>query len=920
MDDNFKFKRGSVWRKWDIHVHTPFTKLNDQYVASSEDEKWDLFCDKIENSDVSVFGITDYFSINNYFSFIEKFNSKFPNSKKIFFPNIEFRIESKNKDGDHIQFHVIFSNKKETTDKILNFFTRLKLVSTDDINLTNKYCVESDLQKVTFKKAMVKIDDLENQLKSDFSNSEYFIIGLARGYGSLRPDLNDSRGDEYAKELDKKCKVFLGSSMDVNFFLNKIEGRQKYGLLPKPVLFGCDAHSFADLDNRLGKTTKEKDANEEVISYSETTWIKADPTFDGLKQIIFEPIDRVKIQELKPEEKESYYIIDNVNFKDDNFTTEILPINQNLTVIIGGKSTGKSILLRNIAKAVDINEVESRLNEVGLLDYDQEVDNFEVTWNDGQKDKKNEQKETTRKIIYIPQSYLNRLVDKKEDKTSIDDIIKNVIKQDPNVNLAFDGLDSQIRNIERDITLNIDNLFYFSKDIKTQSDSIKEIGHKKGVEDEVLKLEKEVEEFKKKVGMTPVQINEYNILLADINTLKKDKEKIESDINNLGLLVKENIFIDFSSFTISDNIKESLKQDFEVLKFDFSTKWIEKINSHISILSTKLKEKNASIALKNQSFIPLLEKAKENKSLKEKILRLENEKQKLSNIINQEGKLNNLKSEHNKVLLKLVELHALFYDNFFETKAKILKQTVIDGEISFGLDITFKQNYFQENFVKEVFNLQKVGRFSDVSLLEYKYIDSATFKQNIEQVMKGILSEKIILKNNYSQKEAITKLLQNWYIFDYKIRQNKDEISQMSPGKKSFVLLKLLVELDKSRCPILLDQPEDDLDNRSIYYDLVEFVKTKKKDRQIIIATHNPNLVVGADAECVIVANQKGERTPNKTYNFEYVSGSLENTFENKTEDNTLYQKGIKEHTCDILEGGKEAFNKRERKYDFNKM
>ena len=86
----------------------------------------------------------------------------------------------------------------------------------------------------------------------------------------------------------------------------------------------------------------------------------------------------------------------------------------------------------------------------------------------------------------------------------------------------------------------------------------------------------------------------------------------------------------------------------------------------------------------------------------------------------------------------------------------------------------------------------------------------------------------------------------------------------MSPGQRSFVILKLLIELDNTnKCPILLDQPEDDLDNRSIFTELVKFIKEKKKERQIIITTHNPNLVVGTDAECVIVANQHGEKTRN---------------------------------------------------------
>lgn len=140
----------------------------------------------------------------------------------------------------------------------------------------------------------------------------------------------------------------------------------------------------------------------------------------------------------------------------------------------------------------------------------------------------------------------------------------------------------------------------------------------------------------------------------------------------------------------------------------------------------------------------------------------------------------------------------------------------------------------------------------------------------------------------------------------------------MSPGKKSFVLLKLLIELDNSKCPILLDQPEDDLDNRSIYNDLVKFIKSKKKDRQIIIATHNPNLVVGADAECIIVANQRGNTTEEvQKFQFEYVGGALENTFVEKEVNKVLYKQGIQEHVCDILEGGKVAFEQRKERYNF---
>ncbi|MGL6372487.1 hypothetical protein ACSZMY_02085 [Aeromonas hydrophila] len=140
----------------------------------------------------------------------------------------------------------------------------------------------------------------------------------------------------------------------------------------------------------------------------------------------------------------------------------------------------------------------------------------------------------------------------------------------------------------------------------------------------------------------------------------------------------------------------------------------------------------------------------------------------------------------------------------------------------------------------------------------------------------------------------------------------------MSPGKRGLVLLNLILHLSNSSHPILIDQPEDNLDNRTIYDQLNNFVRTRKMKRQIIMVTHNANLVVAADAECVIVANQSGqqENTENDKFRFEYCSGGLECSFEKK-EPNSLQDKGIRQHVCEILEGGISAFKEREMKYGF---
>jgi ABC-type cobalamin/Fe3+-siderophores transport system ATPase subunit len=147
-----------------------------------------------------------------------------------------------------------------------------------------------------------------------------------------------------------------------------------------------------------------------------------------------------------------------------------------------------------------------------------------------------------------------------------------------------------------------------------------------------------------------------------------------------------------------------------------------------------------------------------------------------------------------------------------------------------------------------------------------------------------------------------------------------DTIDVMSPGKKALVLLKLLISLAESNCPILIDQPEDDLDNRSIFNDLIPFIKTKKKDRQIIIVTHNANIVLGSDAEEIIIANQNGRDSPQCERRFEYRSGSIENAepvckVTGELADGILNCQGIQQHICEILEGGVKAFELRKHKY-----
>jgi len=143
----------------------------------------------------------------------------------------------------------------------------------------------------------------------------------------------------------------------------------------------------------------------------------------------------------------------------------------------------------------------------------------------------------------------------------------------------------------------------------------------------------------------------------------------------------------------------------------------------------------------------------------------------------------------------------------------------------------------------------------------------------------------------------------------YALEYDKVEIERLSPGTRGIVLLLLYLAIDKSdRRPLVIDQPEENLDPKSVFDDLVPHFREARKRRQIIIVTHNANLVVNTDADQVIVAScQPAEQ--GKLPSIGYDTGSLENP-------------SIRAAVCDILEGGERAFLERERRYrlDWEKM
>jgi AAA domain, putative AbiEii toxin, Type IV TA system len=135
----------------------------------------------------------------------------------------------------------------------------------------------------------------------------------------------------------------------------------------------------------------------------------------------------------------------------------------------------------------------------------------------------------------------------------------------------------------------------------------------------------------------------------------------------------------------------------------------------------------------------------------------------------------------------------------------------------------------------------------------------------------------------------------------YSIDYDGVDIRKLSPGTRGIVLLLLYLALDDADDrPLIIDQPEENLDPKSIFDELVSLFREAKNKRQVIMVTHNANLVVNTDADQIIVA-QVGPHPPGELPPITYLSGGLESAH-------------IRKAVCDILEGGERAFQERARR------
>lgn len=528
---------GSTWNKWDLHIHTPYSHLNGKYNCSIQD-----LAKKITGENIKAIGVTNYFLVeeNEY----NEVKAELPDCFIV--PNFEFRINDKNKDGEYINIHILFNPDTTTISKIHESLGRVQLTNVSgDVS---EYCTLTNIKKLGADKIVVSFTELCAQLKKDFKiGQDYLIGGVNKGYGGFYPG-GKPRDIELAVKIDSASHLIFSSKEDREFFLNKVDGRKKLGLIPKPVVVGSDSHTIDDIGKKF-------------------SWVKADLSFEGLKQILYEPEYRISLTDDKPREPIRRIESIKFNFPKNSvikrsgsseeqelcikYLKDEIHFSPYFTSIIGGRGTGKSTIINILAEKLGVRTdfFQKSNNSIYL---DGKVLNIETSDNEIISIK------GTEEIEFVSQGQVEKLAEG-DELTKL--VFKERIKE---IEAGLVDLDKQFLSYSQ----MLDEIIKLAFELKKLNAEAREKEKEKSLYQKIIDSIND-DKYKE---ITKV-ISETNSKLALIESSKKQYEKLIDSIKNV-----------LTSTISNKDDNEYEKRAEEITKLE-----IEIIKSKIETVRTKIK-------------------------------------------------------------------------------------------------------------------------------------------------------------------------------------------------------------------------------------------------------------------------------------------------------------------------------------------
>lgn len=956
-----EYKRGSEWRKWDLHIHSNASDGNGTPVE---------IVDEAIRKGISVIALTDHHTVKN----IDEIKEYSKDKPIQVISGIEFRTEYGEKSVHIIGLFPDVFNGIELNSKALNDLILSPLdLSETKIIAKGRESDPSLTEDKAFKKGMFQVQ-VDFKRASSLIRKYGGLVTVHSGdkHGSIEEmkhqgksprnvsDIADSLGpvkEEILKEYVDLCEMSSLDEKNAKFYLKTFN---------RCTIVASDAHDF----KKIGE------------GYS---WIKADPNTNGLQHASIEP-DRIFIGEIPPaldrlqknktktlerltvSWEDSYTGLNGEWFKD----VDII-INPEMTAVIGNKGSGKTAVAEIIALLSDCKNYDDFvfLNKTKFKNK-RLATNFKakLNWYNNVLEKtKNLDEEpdfTAEELIhFVPQRSFESFCNDSDEKFE-EEINKVVFSRMPTEEkLGFSTFKSLLENKKNVIVEKIDEL---SLKIKSLNESIKRLegsrdnknvqALKSAISQNDLELEehnkikpievkppedldtKEYQELICEHKKVQEQISIEQELLNDLFQKQSDLEIIIESITNLSERTKASIGeiskklqpyeIDIEkvfNFNVNSSdvtaILSTVKEEIKAVKI--------KISDEPSSLGTLIISENQikkKIDIFNQENEGKLSKYQkfldDNKQWNEKLEKINKRKEELNSQIEYLGDLvdSPIVTDINKLKIERLEKVKQIF-NCYNDEVKIFNQFKVpitnfiqtykeqldsyDVKIDVGL---YPKDDFVNSFVETYIDSGVISDFrgQDGQKLFKTIVNESDFTtyQGIELFINRIQSvfEKDSKKcyHNIFKKGKYDVFVDTFYNLGflkarYSLQLYGKPLQELSPGERGSLLLVFYLLLDARDIPLVLDQPEDNLDNESVAKILVPFIREAKKRRQIIIITHNSNLAVVSDAEQVI--RVKLDKASDK---FSFDSGSLESNIINDV--------------VDVLEGTKNSFKIRQTKYD----
>jgi predicted nucleic acid-binding Zn-ribbon protein len=881
---------GSTWQKWDLHIHSPLTHLNNHFTCAMSG-----YVSALIKSDLALVGITNYFYFKQNELEIIRNSIREAARNLAVLGNIEFRITQPNNQGEWINMHCIFSENL-STEQINNVLATMPLMNTSTNGMT-VYCSEASMHQngVSLEHAVVDYVGLCSHLKTHLRYGIDYLIGICpNGYGGFRPTQNVGRSLAIAYEMEKKGDLIFGSNSQTRTFF--LDSNRFEGAISKPVLNCSDAHSLEEVGTRY-------------------SWIKARPTFEGLRQVLIEPEERVQIIDnfiertfIKPRFqsiKAKGTVFDSQPLQ---FSDTTLFLNPNMVSIIGGRGTGKSILLDAIRSKFRHESLEIEQRHVNIDEFSLNLDQ-----GDGNIIAFTE-KDSNYDYLHVSQGDIQRI---SQNPDQLSDEIKRMLGLHDSI---FDPIieESTIYALSR-----YRSFINYWLAVDNNGNSINTDNHQNSIIQNYTNLIRTLTSPQNKNLIERYQNNIKSI--NELNSYVNSCNKLKALINETIPLINTDIA----------NINSNRLSTTNILMLDYSAnmKAIEAniVNTQQSL--SRLTSDNQSIVVEfqrqgiNQDISSLLSKVTDYQSqIDAANIKLEEIKRKTaeyqSDVIRRSEIANKYKLFlENEVVQVNQAFQSLAADNpTWNSEQNLLVKDILK-DISIYGDICFDIEKFLNGLLERL-NRGKFRGTNSLSTLErlkevfpiHTPLDFFNLISNTEMIVlsdKEIVSlESFCWKSEYFNQSGRFDLLDYLYTpqsiksFLYvnaEFRYKDKTVDKLSVGQRGTFYVCLKLATDPFGSPFIFDQPEDDLDNDFIMHNLVPLFRKIKKYRQVIIVTHNANLVVNSDSEQVIVAHNDNEILT-------YFSGAVEDGL--VSDPNSM-----RSQICNILEGGGYAFERREKKY-----